>query len=999
MKWRMPCIVWLVAILMERCKGRVLNTYFNNDCNQFFYHNVAPQGFPPQDNNIFRSICQTYQNREHYATYYDTIHRIPVYSAYISTRGSSGRQGSSWYIEPQLSNLNNDPNMYTETNNENQNQAFDADYRHVESIDRDDSIARGHLNPDLHNADPDKKRATYTLTNAVPKFSQFNSNFWMLMEKTTHDILGKFCPPLICTSYHVTGALVDDDTNWIPDNNNQRVAIPRIVWSAVCVVIMKIDDLGNPYEETFSFGYLGVQERGIAVPLVGGITMHSIESLDQLLTMFFGQPVEIFQNKCRSHRNNKALEEIAENLLLAQSDKINFKERSRGQNRELEVPCNIFNLIRPDSNFYSINLDFRHNHHFTLQFRPENYERTSQNLMQLQLGCNQLQISSSLTSRSRGKRSTEEYNHCIPQSLQSNTVTVGNTNCLDEACKANAFGVYNCYVSRDKYQERCCAPNSQCQQDKDGKYFWCYVVDNPHWYSLVSWSYCGPPYSAVTTKSVPCRDGHSCGLHGKSYYWCYTDDGGNWDYCCAPYSPCNDKHCYIVEMMDSSINFASSVQNCGDDFHPIDGAPRDELKRSVIVSGRNCPEDWVEFCMEQGKCFCYLYHDELKTWKESFEHCQFSNGGTLASIHSEEQLDFLNIHSGGTDFWTGLSAIDDDRKFGWTDGSDLDFTKWGKGQPDSSHGSHTCVLASSSWRDINCNLRGPFFCQIPFTLSKEKETINCAPDWTQFCQSKDNCACYIYVKKTMTWLDAADYCKSKDSYLPSIHSLEEASFLEDLTRNDAKLPWIGLKLTDGNFVWEDKTIVDFVQWGYSEPNNVDSVEHCTQMRTKGYFQRFKPDEMSESKKWNDCRCHIYQETFFCKTQLPQNIPECDYTQVICPQGWTRFCIFGMLCNCYLFNATQLTWEEANSVCVNQHQSHLASVESDTENTMFAYLLQGLKVPPAKTFGFYSHAIPMNAKLKTQAWMGLKGHQWSDGSPPKYENWMSGIIVSSYLSLW
>jgi len=389
----------------------------------------------------------------------------------------------------------------------------------------------------------------------------------------------------------------------------------------------------------------------------------------------------------------------------------------------------------------------------------------------------------------------------------------------------------------------------------------------------------------------------------------------------------------------------------------------------------------------------------LKSWKEALEHCQFSEGGTLASIHSQEQLDFLYSHSREIYFWTGLSAIDADSKFGWTDGSDLVFTRWGKGQPDSSTGSNTCVQVSSfyNWQDMNCNLKSPFICQIPFTLNMQRETKQCAPGWEQFCQSNGNCACYIYVKTAMSWLDAADYCKSNHSFLPSIHSLEEGSFLENLTENHAKLPWIGLKLKDGNFVWEDGTNVDFVQWGSGEPNNVNSIEHCTQMRTKAYFQKFKPDEISESKKWNDCSCENYKETFFCKTKLPQSIPECNFTQVKCPQGWTRFCSLGMFCNCYLFNATQQTWEEANSVCVNQHQSHLTSVDSDAENTMLAYLLQGLNVPLAKTFGYYSHKIPINANLKIQAWIGLKGHQWSDDSPPKYENWMSGIFFI-YLQL-
>ncbi|KAK3590530.1 hypothetical protein CHS0354_010634 [Potamilus streckersoni] len=39
-----------------------------------------------------------------------------------------------------------------------------------------------------------------------------------------------------------------------------------------------------------------------------------------------------------------------------------------------------------------------------------------------------------------------------------------------------------------------------------------------------------------TASNLACRPGQSCGRHGYSYTWCYTDAKNFWDYCCD--GPC-----------------------------------------------------------------------------------------------------------------------------------------------------------------------------------------------------------------------------------------------------------------------------------------------------------------------------------------------------------------------------------------------------------------------------------------------------------------------------
>ena len=74
---------------------------------------------------------------------------------------------------------------------------------------------------------------------------------------------------------------------------------------------------------------------------------------------------------------------------------------------------------------------------------------------------------------------------------------------------------------RSSTYKKLCGDNCEYYSNKD--YYYCYT-------SKGYWDYCSP-WPNVTCRGVPCRDDHSCDLHHKSYYWCYTDNDNSWDYC------------------------------------------------------------------------------------------------------------------------------------------------------------------------------------------------------------------------------------------------------------------------------------------------------------------------------------------------------------------------------------------------------------------------------------------------------------------------------------
>lgn len=70
------------------------------DCIKYFYKGKVPQW--GLDTSGAVRICQRFRNRFHFATLYDTHHRIAVYSAYIFEPSNGGGREKRWFVEPQV---------------------------------------------------------------------------------------------------------------------------------------------------------------------------------------------------------------------------------------------------------------------------------------------------------------------------------------------------------------------------------------------------------------------------------------------------------------------------------------------------------------------------------------------------------------------------------------------------------------------------------------------------------------------------------------------------------------------------------------------------------------------------------------------------------------------------------------------------------------------------------------------------------------------------------
>ncbi|KAL3836090.1 hypothetical protein ACJMK2_021543 [Sinanodonta woodiana] len=113
--------------------------------------------------------------------------------------------------------------------------------------------------------------------------------------------------------------------------------------------------------------------------------------------------------------------------------------------------------------------------------------------------------------------------------------TSGNTKCRGDDICNDSLNITSswCYTDYSDNWDYCCT--SKCDYNGE-KFLWCQ--------SGVFWQYCGNNRT-TDIQGRACLETYPCGAHSNdlspddAYYWCYVDLDGNWDYCCAPHTPCS----------------------------------------------------------------------------------------------------------------------------------------------------------------------------------------------------------------------------------------------------------------------------------------------------------------------------------------------------------------------------------------------------------------------------------------------------------------------------
>ncbi|XP_069543969.1 CD209 antigen-like [Brachyistius frenatus] len=146
---------------------------------------------------------------------------------------------------------------------------------------------------------------------------------------------------------------------------------------------------------------------------------------------------------------------------------------------------------------------------------------------------------------------------------------------------------------------------------------------------------------------------------------------------------------------------------------------RDQLLGKVnqlneTIEAKACPTGWRKF-----EFSCYFTSVSKKTWTLSREYCQ-SKGADLAIIKSPEEMAFINsLHGHDKEVWIGLSDGGAEGQWKWVDGTPMNKSYWGKGQPNSYDGrNQDCVefwhraTGIGDWNDESCTIEQQWICEM-----------------------------------------------------------------------------------------------------------------------------------------------------------------------------------------------------------------------------------------------------------------------------------------------
>ena len=100
-------------------------------------------------------------------------------------------------------------------------------------------------------------------------------------------------------------------------------------------------------------------------------------------------------------------------------------------------------------------------------------------------------------------------------------------------------------------------------------------------------------------------------------------------------------------------------------------------------------------------------------WVEAENHC-VEHGGHLASVHSDQEKDFILGLAPSGGFWIGGSDKEVEGEWGWSDGSSFSYSHWAERQPDNWNNVEHCLLFTQEkkWNDGGCDGKRQYVCKI-----------------------------------------------------------------------------------------------------------------------------------------------------------------------------------------------------------------------------------------------------------------------------------------------
>ncbi|XP_059166180.1 C-type mannose receptor 2-like [Physella acuta] len=179
--------------------------------------------------------------------------------------------------------------------------------------------------------------------------------------------------------------------------------------------------------------------------------------------------------------------------------------------------------------------------------------------------------------------------------------------------------------------------------------------------------------------------------------------------------------------------------------------------------------------------------------------------------------------------WIGFSNEREIGVWQWEDGSPVTYLIWDRFLTHSANWTieHCAVLAKynfSTWHDEKCVTRYPFICKQAPNMTNSTHTTLSFTWENKYGTDLHN----MFVKTSLSWYDARDYCILHNGNLISVTSQEEQDYITGRIRSAQGHSWIGLsdELQVGNWQWKDGSPLTYFNW--------DRIVAQTDNTTYGY---------------------------------------------------------------------------------------------------------------------------------------------------------------------
>ncbi|XP_044863743.1 macrophage mannose receptor 1-like isoform X1 [Mauremys mutica] len=398
-------------------------------------------------------------------------------------------------------------------------------------------------------------------------------------------------------------------------------------------------------------------------------------------------------------------------------------------------------------------------------------------------------------------------------------------------------------------------------------------------------------------------------------------------------------------------------------------SPLQDTPGTVKHIDPGCQKGW-----ERRGFYCYLIGHTFVTFSEAKKTCERSKGylTTVGDRYEQAYLTSLIGLRPEKYFWIGLSDVEKQGTFKWTDGEEVLFTHWNSAMPGRKPG---CVAmrtgsAAGLWHVQDCEEKAKFLCKQPaeaMTLHppvpEKKSYSKCPMGW----DSNNNISsCFKpFVREgnqKKSWLEARDFCREIGGDLAAINSEEEEEVIQHsiVDKGLSFRPfWIGLFCLDPDegFFWSDGSPMRYKNWYNAEPNNEHGIEYCGTVNEEFSMNWIN----THCEHFNDWICQIEKGTPL-KPEQTSSSAKYELTE----DGWI---IYGG--KQYFFSTESFPLEKAREFC-KKNFGDLVVIESNSERKfLWKYILRNGKKE--------SYFIGLILSVDQQ-------FTWMDGSPVHYVAW-------------